>query len=629
MTLIGSPAFHLRPLALLILWLSVVPLLRAQSVGNSNSAGPVRDSSQPSAELHDLVFVRGPASAPITIVEFSDFECPFCGREAPVLEALQQRYPNDIRLIFKHNPLPIHSHARLAHEAAIAAAFQGKFWEMQDLLFRNQGHLSLLDLVRYATLLKLDSASFRRQLETHAFAPVVDRDLAEASGFGISATPTFFVNGKKVIGTHTLPQWQEVIDQELGISHPKIKPQDLQLTGAPVRGAQSAPITIVEFSDFQCPFCARALPIVKQVLDAYPGQVRWIFKNYPLDFHTASPLAHRAAIAAHQQGKFWEMHDLLFGNQHALGREDLLRYARQLNLDMERFQADLDNDQSAKALESDRREAEQLGVSGTPTFFVQGEMLVGAQSVDAFSKMIDPMLPASARVQGKTLPSAPTVASAQPPTASPTSPRIGPARVTVRSIEKSAAPAPIRDEGASSLGKSDAAVTVSWFADLQSPLTLKANELIHQLLQEYPGQLRVVFKHRPLEFHRDAILAHTAVVAAGEQGKFWEMEEIILKHQQAIQRANLLEYATQIGLDPKKFESAIGEQRHPSVIDADLAEARYRDIRGTPVFFVNGNRVDGLQSLQMFKSYIDTELRSPRSSAISIVSSSQPGTTPP
>jgi protein-disulfide isomerase len=327
-------------------------------------------------------------------------------------------------------------------------------------------------------------------------------------------------------------------------------------------------------------------------------------------------------MAAHQQGKFWEMHDLLFSNQHALGRQDLLRYARQLNLDMERFQADLDSDQSAKTLDSDKREAEQLGVSATPTFFVQGEMLAGAQSLDAFSRMIDPILPASARLPGKTLPPATSVAGAP-------APAITAAKASARSTEKTPPPSLSRDDDSSSFGPRDAAVTLSWFADLQSPLTVKADELVHQLLQEYPGKIRIVFKHRPLEFHRDAVLAHSAVVAAGEQGRFWEMEKIVLAHQEAITHADLLSYAAQIGLDQKRFADAIDDRKNRVVIDTDLAEARYRDIRGTPVFFVNAKRLDGLQSLPMFKSYIDAELRSPHPTSTSAMSSGQTNTTLP
>src|SRR5262249_34097406 len=144
-----------------------------------------------------------------------------------------------------------------------------------------------------------------------------------------------------------------------------------------------------EFSDLQCPFCAKVTPVLQELIKQRPGQVRWVFKNYPLDFHADSPLAHSAALAAGRQGKFWEMHDLIFSSQFNLKRDNLLAEARSLKLDMARFTADLDSPEIKHQLEADEREGQGLSISGTPAFFINGKFFSGAMSLQQFQAIIN------------------------------------------------------------------------------------------------------------------------------------------------------------------------------------------------------------------------------------------------
>ena len=144
---------------------------------------------------------------------------------------------------------------------------------------------------------------------------------------------------------------------------------------SPVRGSDAASVTVVEFSDFQCPFCNRAAPIVTKLLAEFEGQVRLVFKHLPLPFHPHARIAAAAAEAAREQGKFWEMHDLLFQDTDALERDDLLGYAQQLGLDVSRFETALDNPETYARLERDLNQARRVGANGTPTFFVNGRRL--------------------------------------------------------------------------------------------------------------------------------------------------------------------------------------------------------------------------------------------------------------
>ncbi|HVN37184.1 MAG TPA: thioredoxin domain-containing protein [Myxococcota bacterium] len=159
--------------------------------------------------------------------------------------------------------------------------------------------------------------------------------------------------------------------------------------GAPSKGNPDAKLAIVEFSDFQCPFCRRVTPTLAQIEREYGDKVRIVFKHMPLEMHPKAPAAHAAAEAAHQQGKFWEMHDLIFGNQEAMSPEKYVEYAKQLNLDVDRFQKDVASAEIKARIEADEAEGQKLGLSGTPSFFVNGRYLSGAQPFDVFKQLID------------------------------------------------------------------------------------------------------------------------------------------------------------------------------------------------------------------------------------------------
>ena len=164
---------------------------------------------------------------------------------------------------------------------------------------------------------------------------------------------------------------------------------DISIEGAPVRGPEDAPITIVEFSDFQCPYCSRVHPTLQRILATYPQSVRLVFKHNPLPMHPNAPLAHRASIAAAEQDEFWGMHDLIFSNIRDLSRGTLMSYADELDLDVAQFTADLDSERVSAILNEDMAESERLGVNGTPSFYINGSFVSGAQPFENFQVLID------------------------------------------------------------------------------------------------------------------------------------------------------------------------------------------------------------------------------------------------
>jgi protein-disulfide isomerase len=158
----------------------------------------------------------------------------------------------------------------------------------------------------------------------------------------------------------------------------------------PALGPADAPVTIVEFSDFQCPFCARAGPIVKELNAKYPEQVRIVYRHFPLDsIHPRARPAAEAAACADEQGAFWPYHDLLFANPRGLSDEDLVRYAGEAGIDTEKFAQCVTEGRHRKQVERDLQEGRRVGVSGTPSFFVNGRMLGGAQPVEEFVRLIE------------------------------------------------------------------------------------------------------------------------------------------------------------------------------------------------------------------------------------------------
>ncbi len=380
----------------------------------------------------------GDPRAPVTIVAFTDYQCPYCSRAEGTLAQLRQSYGSDVRLVVAEAPLPMHEHARPAALAALAASEQGAFDGMRAKLFA--GPLDDAAITRAASDLGLDMRRFETDRSGEAAAALA-RSQALAEHLGVHGTPSFFINGRRLVGAQPIEQFRAVIDERLGAARALVasgvRPQDVYgqtiatgadrveepaddhgpgcggdgeckggdggdapaigeavekvpTDGAAARGPSGAPITIVEFADYECPFCARAEATVQGLEHAHPGEVRFVFKNLPLPFHTHARLMAKAAVAADAQGHFWEMHDRLYTLAGPVDRAALDRAAQALGLDVARFDRDLDDASLDARIDADEADAKALGVKGTPTFFVNGRRVVGAQPPAVFEKAIAP-----------------------------------------------------------------------------------------------------------------------------------------------------------------------------------------------------------------------------------------------
>jgi protein-disulfide isomerase len=166
-------------------------------------------------------------------------------------------------------------------------------------------------------------------------------------------------------------------------------PVVIPVDGEPYIGPKDARVTLVEFSDFQCPYCAQAVGQLNALLKAYPSQVKLIFKQFPLDTHSQAALAAAAALAAHRQGKFWQMHDAMFAGRTHLSRASILAMAGAAGLDTKRFQQDWDSAAVKQEVARDLMEGDKAGVEATPTVFIDGQKYNGALDLDVIRPIIE------------------------------------------------------------------------------------------------------------------------------------------------------------------------------------------------------------------------------------------------
>jgi protein-disulfide isomerase len=156
-----------------------------------------------------------------------------------------------------------------------------------------------------------------------------------------------------------------------------------------IRGPDDAPVTLVEYGDFECPYCGQAEQVVRQLLSSFGDDVRYVWRHLPLnDVHPSAQLAAEAAEAAHAQGRFWDMYDALLAHQDALEPADLVRYATELGLDGERVEEELREREHAPRVTEDVRSADESGVSGTPTFFINGRRHYGVYDIAALTEAV-------------------------------------------------------------------------------------------------------------------------------------------------------------------------------------------------------------------------------------------------
>jgi protein-disulfide isomerase len=588
---------------------------------------------------------KGSKQPKVTIVEFSDFQCPYCSRVNATLETLVKDYGNDVSLSFRHNPLPFHNNAMPAALASEAAREQGKFWQMHDKMFANQQNLDRPTLDKLAQEAGLNMAKYKEAMDKEKGKERIKRDMDDAAKFGARGTPNFFINGRNFRGAQPLEAFKGVIDEELKKADAKIAggtprgqvyaalikdgldkaaapaPQarpgepdastrfHADVKGAPIKGAKDALVTIVQFSDYQCPFCSRVEPTINKVMDEYKGKVRVAWRDLPLPFHPNAKPAAVAARAAGDQGKFWEMHDKIFADQQHLDRPTYEKYAEELGLNMGKFKAALDANKGTEAIEADSAAGGKIGARGTPAFFINGKFLSGAQPFEMFKTKIDEELKGAEALVAKGTPKAKVYealmkdAKTEVPAAAAAGggeAEKGPEQdKTIFKVQAGTSP---------SKGPKNAALQVVIFSDFQCPFCSRVEPTLKQMEKEYGGKVRMTWKNYPLPFHNNAEPAAEAAMAAGAQGKFWEMHDKLFANQQSLDRPALEKYATELGLNMAKFKADLDAQKYKGQIESESKEGTAVGVTGTPAVFINGRKISGAYPWDTFKKIADEEL---------------------
>jgi protein-disulfide isomerase len=395
----------------------------------------VSDEADLPVPINDGDAVKGSRNAYVTIVLFSDFQCPFCSRLVPTLDrVLETHGPDDVRLVFKHNPLPFHDKARPAAEVAVGVHSLGgneAFWRFHDLVFKNQRDMELPALIRYAREAGVDANAIQNGYDEKRWGAKVDADMELAKKLRALGTPASFINGRELSGAQPFEKFEEIIVAEMeaakslverGVARDKVygrlvaanfkekaqpkvdddDPDDradtttvwkVPVGTSPVKGnSAQALVTIVEFGDFQCPYCKRVQPTIDEVKKAYGDKVRIVWKDEPLPFHPrAEPAAQLARFARQQKGEngFWAAHDALFDSQPKLDDSDLEAVAKKIGLDPQKALAAVKAKTFKKQIDDDMSLGDDVQASGTPHFFINGRRIVGAHPAEKFKAIID------------------------------------------------------------------------------------------------------------------------------------------------------------------------------------------------------------------------------------------------
>jgi protein-disulfide isomerase len=363
---------------------------------------------------------------------------------------------------------------------------------------------------------------------------------------------------------------------------------------SPSVGPADAKVTLIHYFDYQCPFCTRIVPTLDEIAQAYPKDVRVVYKMHPLSMHpNAVPAAH-AALAANAQGKFFEMDKKLFENQRDLTRDRFIAIAKEIGLDVDKFTKDIDGKVYAAQIDQETKEAESIGSMGTPATFVNGRYVSGAKPFAFFKDMIDEELGWAKAGNRPDFKIGKNVSETQAKTAS-----TGPDPNKVYPLAAGKAPG---------IGAAKPKVTLLHYFDYQCPFCVRMAPTLEKLAADYPNDVRVVFKMHPLPMHQNAMIAAESAMAAHAQGKFHEMNAELLKNSSALSRDKIMEIAKNIGLDVPKFTKSIDSHEFKSLIDAETQEVMSIGATGTPATFVNGRFVNGAAPYDSFKKLIDEEL---------------------
>ncbi|MCK5808500.1 thioredoxin domain-containing protein [bacterium] len=598
--------------------------------------------------LGDSIYT-GPKNAPITIINFSDFQCPFSQRSVPVIAQLMEKHPGKIKYVFKHFPLGFHKMASKAASASIAAQKQGEFWEMYRKIFNDNKNLTQEKLNQRATELKLDMGKYKSDSESQTTQDVIAQDIALGHTFGVRGTPTIFINGKRVVGAN-LARIKKIIDEDFlkvetmkkegvtdyyatfikdGMTH-FVRPKSaappvnkrvyrvLPPTGIPSVGMSSSALRVVTFLDYQCPHSRKVYNTLKELAKQAKGDILLQFVNLPLSYHSHARKAALASIVAQKHSKFTAYSDKMFAAHHvwsAMNSADfdnyLLAIAKGLGIDEALFSKEIAFRLTKQQLTREMQSAKDLGVRMTPATFINGRYIRGAYPLFSFVETYNEEKERATQLLDDSL--------------SGEKKYIELVKDGLLYIDSAAAkmkkdifadggtiytPSLHGDEPR--IGKKSAPLSIVLFIDYPCPYSRRAFMALKQIESDEDYNISIVLKYLPLQSspHAHKIAKYSIAIQTLYGDEMWlKVALSLFAKQQEIRRLKdampLLEkLTTEHGFDWKKVSEKMGASETALILTKDVDEAQRLHVTGVPTFFINGKKIKGVQPISWVREAI-------------------------
>jgi len=597
----------------------------------------------------------GDRNAPVTIVLFSELECPVCKQLEPTLSEIKKTYgPKSLRIVWKHNPAPAHKQGRVAAitgQAVYRSTGSEAFFKFVSKGFSSTNDslyaFEIDDWVREAGVKKkAEYAKLKGEKETEQ---KVDEDIALATTLGVRSSPTMFVNGVLLKGAPVIEKLKSIVDEQITKAKAEtekgVSPAELYITlskaqfiskeqrqnaasppkdddkaplkvtvgDSPVRGPNTALVTIVEFGDFECPHCINVEKTLGELRKSYGDRIRIVWKDNPLPNHfRARSAANFARDVRAQKGDdgFWKAHDLLFENAAKLAEDDLKALAKKLAVKSPQALDAANMGTHDAKIKVDQELADSLDATGTPTFFINGRRLVGAKKLQDFETIIkEEEAKAQALVAKGTAATAvydELMKSAKDP-----------ADVDVKVVDAGAVPI-----GAPTRGAAFGKLVIHHFGDIETPTTQKTEVILDRIVEKYRDQVQVVWRHRPLEMHdyarNLANAAEDVKVQAGNNAFFAFVKAASLKSGTpgAFDTAGIQLLATEAAkaerygyISSYSLKSAVEEKKYELRIKADETKADLLDITFVPTVIVGKYQITGAVTYGRVKATVDKALK--------------------
>ena len=613
-----------------------------EAVGSIDPQSVITGQRLP-AEYDETAITHGaPEGAKVTIVEYVDFECAYCKKLSDTIDHIAAQHPDDVKVVFKQFPLPGHPRAMQAGAAALAAEAQSKGKEYRARLFKYRTKLSDSELDAHAEAVGIANMDeFRAQRRSDKLLGQLERERSEGARIGVNSPPFAFINGRPIQTVPSVDELTALVDEELALadlvlaagatradlyehymryanatwvqpSPAEPQPEAVQtrdpepgqhysvsIDDSATIGPDDALVTIIAFMDLSSVAAKDVQATLTAVRERAPD-LRVVFRHAVPKQPERQMLA-RAGLVALAEDEFWPWFEALAQADPSNAELAGVAAAEAIGIDAAKLREQMLAGPITAKLARDEKNANMLAVDRVPGYFVNGRFLSKDTSIDAIMLAID-----EERVLAQTFrreqpdaedPYHEQLRGYPPSVADPDRP---PADYFRREVSFDGLP--VRGD------VEQAKVRIIECADFDCDACAVGNQTMSQLKLEFGDQIAIYFRNYPLEIHPNAEAAHRAAVAAGNQGKFWEMHDFLFANEQKRRLEDFSAAVAELGLDVKRFEKDFAAAATAKRVSADYDTCQALGVRGAPGFLVNGRLVSGALPIDLFRQLVIEEL---------------------